>query len=54
MDDAAQDLVRADSPRDGDGGETARLWAEANADAIRASNEELKRNGLWSDGYRLF
>jgi len=54
MDDAAQDRIGADPPRDGDRDETARLWAEANADAIRASNEELKRNGLWSDGYRLF
>jgi post-segregation antitoxin (ccd killing protein) len=34
--------------------EKARRWEEENAEAIRASNEELKRNGLWSDRYRLF
>jgi antitoxin CcdA len=34
--------------------EKTRRWQESNADAIRLSNEELERNGLWSDGYRLF
>jgi post-segregation antitoxin (ccd killing protein) len=34
--------------------EEARRWEERNAEAIRESNEELRRNGLWSDGYRLF
>jgi antitoxin CcdA len=34
--------------------ERARRWREDNAEAIRASNEELERNGLWSDGLRLF
>lgn len=34
--------------------ERARRWEDENAGAIRASNEELQRNGLWSDGYRLF
>jgi antitoxin CcdA len=32
----------------------ARRWQEENAEAIRLSNEELAKNGLWSDGYRLF
>ena len=39
------------TPRDE---ERARRWREDNAEAIRASNEELERNGLWSDGLRLF
>jgi post-segregation antitoxin (ccd killing protein) len=34
--------------------EKARRWEEENAEAIHVSNEELKRNGLWSDRYRLF
>ena len=34
--------------------ERAQRWREDNAEAIRASNEELERNGLWSDGLRLF
>jgi antitoxin CcdA len=34
--------------------EQARRWREENAEAIRLSNEELDRNGLWSDGLRLF
>ncbi len=34
--------------------ESARRWAEENAEAIQASNEEIRRNGLWSDRYRLF
>jgi antitoxin CcdA len=29
-------------------------WREENADAIKEANEELARNGLWSDGLRLF
>jgi antitoxin CcdA len=29
-------------------------WKRENAEAIRHNNEELERNGLWSDGYRLF
>lgn len=29
-------------------------WKRENAEAIRESNEELQRNGLWSDGLRLF
>jgi antitoxin CcdA len=32
----------------------AQEWRRRNADAIRHNNEELERNGLWSDGYRLF
>ena len=34
--------------------EKARRWQEANAEAIRLSNEELERNGLWCDERRLF
>jgi antitoxin CcdA len=34
--------------------ERARRWREDNAEALRVSNEELQRNGLWSDGLRLF
>ncbi len=34
--------------------EKARRWQEENAEAIRLSNEELEKNGLWSDEYRLF
>jgi antitoxin CcdA len=34
--------------------EQARRWREENAEAIRLSNDELDRNGLWSDGLRLF
>ena len=36
------------------GEEKARRWQEQNAEAIRLSNEELEKNGLWSDEYRLF
>jgi antitoxin CcdA len=32
----------------------AERWKRENAEAIRESNEELTRNGLWSDGLRLF
>jgi antitoxin CcdA len=32
----------------------AERWKRENAEAIRESNEELARNGLWSDGMRLF
>jgi antitoxin CcdA len=32
----------------------AERWNRENAEAIRESNEELARNGLWSDGLRLF
>jgi antitoxin CcdA len=34
--------------------EKARRWREENAEAIRLSNEELERNGLWCDDHRLF
>jgi len=34
--------------------ERARRWAEDNAEAIQASNEEIRRNGLWSIRHRLF
>jgi antitoxin CcdA len=34
--------------------ERQRRWRQENAAAIKASNEELERNGLWSDGLRLF
>ena len=29
-------------------------WREENREAIEEANEELKRNGLWSDGLRQF
>jgi antitoxin CcdA len=29
-------------------------WLDANRAAIEASNAELERNGLWSDGYRVW
>lgn len=32
----------------------AKRWAEDNREAIEHSNAELERNGLWSDGLRLF
>jgi antitoxin CcdA len=32
----------------------AEAWRRENAAAIRAANEELAANGLWSDGLRLF
>ena len=34
--------------------EKARRWQEENVEAIRLSNEELQRNGLWCDEHRLF
>jgi antitoxin CcdA len=34
--------------------ERGRRWKEENAEAIKYWNEELERNGLWSDGLRLF
>lgn len=33
---------------------SARRWAEDNREAIEHSNAELERDGLWSDGLRLF
>ncbi len=32
----------------------AERWRRENAAAIREANEELAKNGLWSDGLRLF
>ncbi len=32
----------------------AERWKRENAKAIREANEELAKNGLWSDGLRLF
>jgi antitoxin CcdA len=32
----------------------ARRWQAANARAIGLCNEELRKNGLWSDEHRLF
>lgn len=34
--------------------ERAGRWAEENADAIAAYNERIVRDGMWSDGLRLF
>ena len=35
-------------------GTTAEAWRQENADAIEAWNEEVRRNGLWSDTLRQF
>jgi antitoxin CcdA len=32
--------------------ETARLWLEGNRDAIEAYNDDVRANGVWSDGVR--
>jgi antitoxin CcdA len=32
----------------------AERWKRENAEAIRESNEELERNGLWNEDYRLW
>jgi antitoxin CcdA len=32
----------------------AEQWRRENADAIRAWNEDVERNGLWSDDLRTF
>lgn len=34
--------------------EKARRWRADNAEAIRASNRDAERNGLWCDDLRLF
>lgn len=34
--------------------ERAEVWRKENAEAIRAWNEEVKRNGLLSDEFRQF
>lgn len=34
--------------------EKARRWREENADAIAHNNAQIEREGLWSDGLRLF
>lgn len=34
--------------------EKARRWREENAEAIRKSNEEVEKNGLWCDDFRQF
>lgn len=34
--------------------EQGRRWLEENAEAIRLSNEELAKNGLWCADHRLF
>jgi antitoxin CcdA len=43
--------IRSQKPRDE---ERARRWHEENAEAIAFNNAEVERNGLWSDGLRLF
>jgi antitoxin CcdA len=43
--------MRGQGPRDED---RARRWREENAEAIAFNNAEIERNGLWSDGLRLF
>ncbi len=32
--------------------EQARRWLEENREAIEASNEDVRQNGMWSDGLR--
>jgi antitoxin CcdA len=32
----------------------AERWKRENADAIREANQDLRKNGLWSDELRLF
>ena len=32
----------------------AEAWRRENAEAIRLSNEQLERDGLWCDDYRMF
>lgn len=39
---------------DGDRKAAAARWRKANREAIAQANDELARNGLWSDGLRLF
>jgi post-segregation antitoxin (ccd killing protein) len=34
--------------------ERAEAWRTENAEAIRAWNDEVERNGMWSDGFRQF
>ena len=34
--------------------EKARRWLEENRDAIEENNARIEREGLWSDGLRLF
>lgn len=34
--------------------ERERLWLEANKEAFAADREDIEKNGLWSDGRRLF
>lgn len=34
--------------------ERANQWRAANREAIEEANQELGRNGLWSDGLRTF
>jgi len=34
--------------------ERAKAWQNENSQAIRAWNDELEKNGLWSDGLRQF
>jgi antitoxin CcdA len=34
--------------------ERAKAWQKENAEAIRAWNEQLEKEGLWSDGLRQF
>ena len=32
----------------------AKAWAEENRDAIESQNRWVEKNGLWSDGIRMF
>lgn len=46
--------VMEDALRQSVAAEKTRRWREENAEAIRKSNEELEKNGLWCDDFRLF
>lgn len=46
--------VMEDALRTSVAAERGRRWREENAEAIRLSNEELAKNGLWCDEYRRF
>lgn len=48
-DELARSIARAQ--RNNDDGDQ---WRRENAEAIKSWNDELERNGLWSDGMRTF
>lgn len=55
--DLAQLLERAlrrELPEDHEPSDAAKEWQRDNAEAISSWNQELEKNGLWSEGRRLF